>query len=82
MSVSVCILAVALFRPHTMPAHQPDESDVVSFGRVVRGMDVVHAIHGQAADAESDSAYTAGQILTTPVIILEARRKAESGDGA
>ena len=34
----VYILAVALFRPHTMPAHQPDESDVVSFGRVIRAL--------------------------------------------
>jgi len=60
----------------------PDGQGFAAFGRVVRGMDVVHAIHGQAADAESDSAYTAGQILTTPVTILGARRKAESGDGA
>ncbi|MEE4163650.1 MAG: peptidylprolyl isomerase [Woeseiaceae bacterium] len=59
----------------------PDGQGFAAFGRVVRGMDVVHAIHGQAADAESDSAYTAGQILTTPVTILGARRKAESGDG-
>ena len=34
----IYILGVALFRPHTMPAHQPDESDVVSFGRVVRAL--------------------------------------------
>jgi peptidyl-prolyl cis-trans isomerase A (cyclophilin A) len=60
----------------------PDGQGFAAFGRVVRGMDVVHAIHGRAADAASDSAYTAGQILTTPVTILEARRKAESGDGA
>jgi len=60
----------------------PDGQGFAAFGRVVRGMDVVHAIHGQPANAESDSAYTAGQILTNPVMIREARRKVVPDDGS
>ena len=32
------ILTVALFRPHTMPAYEPDESEVVTFGRIIRAL--------------------------------------------
>jgi hypothetical protein len=37
-------------------------------------MEVVHAIHKREALGDSDSDYTAGQILTDPVIIESARR--------
>ena len=47
-----------------------------AFGRVVQGMDVVHAIQQQSAQGASDSPYTAGQILDEPVLISKAYRKA------
>ncbi len=52
----------------------PDGQGFAAFGQVTRGMDVVHAIHQREADGESDSDYTAGQILTEPVLIKSARR--------
>ena len=58
----------------------PDGLGFAAFGRVVRGMDVVRAIHGREANAPSDSAYTAGQILTDPVLIRGARRKDAADD--
>ena len=44
------------------------------FGRVVKGMDVVKAIHSQPADTPTESAYMAGQILEEPVEIISVRR--------
>jgi peptidyl-prolyl cis-trans isomerase A (cyclophilin A) len=52
----------------------PDGQGFAAFGRVVHGMDVVHDIHQREALGESDSEYTAGQILTEPVVIVSARR--------
>lgn len=52
----------------------PDGEGFAAFGQVTRGMDVVHAIHKRDANGESDSDYTAGQILTDPVVIKSARR--------
>jgi peptidyl-prolyl cis-trans isomerase A (cyclophilin A) len=52
----------------------PDGQGFAAFGQVTRGMDVVHAIHQREANGESDSDYTAGQILTDPVNITSARR--------
>lgn len=49
-----------------------------AFGRVIEGMDVVHAIHGQNADGPSESPYTKGQMLVEPVRILEAYRQPRS----
>lgn len=43
----------------------PDGRGFAAFGQVVRGMEVVHAIHGRAAE---------GQYLTEPVRIVGARR--------
>jgi peptidyl-prolyl cis-trans isomerase A (cyclophilin A) len=43
----------------------PDGQGFAAFGRVVEGMDVVRAIQGRPAE---------GQMLTTPVVILEVRR--------
>lgn len=52
----------------------PDGQGFAAFGQVTRGMDVVYAIHKREANGESDSDYTAGQILTDPVVIKSARR--------
>jgi peptidyl-prolyl cis-trans isomerase A (cyclophilin A) len=52
----------------------PDKQGFAVFGRVVAGMPVIIAIHGQPADGPSDSDYTAGQILTEPVQIISMRR--------
>jgi peptidyl-prolyl cis-trans isomerase A (cyclophilin A) len=53
----------------------PDGQGFAVFGQVVAGMDVVHAIHQQPADAPTDSAYVVGQILTTPVEIIAITRR-------
>lgn len=52
----------------------PDKQGFAAFGRVVRGMDVVKAIHERETASESDDPYTAGQILAEPVRIIAARR--------
>lgn len=52
----------------------PDKQGFAAFGKVVKGMDVVRAIHQREADAPTDSPYLAGQILTEPVVIQSARR--------
>ena len=44
------------------------------FGRVIKGMDVVRAIHESPADAPTDDAYVQGQILEEPVVIESLRR--------
>ncbi|MCE2659364.1 MAG: peptidylprolyl isomerase [Rubrivivax sp.] len=43
-----------------------------AFGRVVRGMDVVRAIHQGAALAEAPAEYVRGQVLVAPVRIEQA----------
>lgn len=52
----------------------PDRQGFAVFGRVVSGMDVVRRIQQQEAAGASDSEYTAGQILTNPVVISRMRR--------
>jgi peptidyl-prolyl cis-trans isomerase A (cyclophilin A) len=52
----------------------PDGQGFAVFGQVVAGMDVVHAIHRQPADAPTDSPYVVGQMLTEPVPIITVRR--------
>jgi peptidyl-prolyl cis-trans isomerase A (cyclophilin A) len=44
------------------------------FGRVIKGMDVVRAIHNSPADSPTDDEYVKGQILEQPVVISEIRR--------
>jgi peptidyl-prolyl cis-trans isomerase A (cyclophilin A) len=44
------------------------------FGRVLDGMDVVHAIHQSRADTLTDEAYFRNQILNDPVTIISLRR--------
>lgn len=51
-----------------------DKQGFAVFGRVVGGMDVVRAIHSQPADAPTESAYVAGQILEEPVAIVAVTR--------
>lgn len=55
-------------------ARNPDEQGFAVFGRVIEGMDVVKAIHTQPADAPTESAYVAGQILEEPVKIISVDR--------
>ncbi len=52
----------------------PDEQGFAAFGKVVSGMDVVHAIHQSEANGPSDDPYMDGQVLTKPVLIESARR--------
>ena len=53
----------------------PDGLGFAAFGKVVGGMDVVHAIHRREATGPSDSDYTKGQMITEPVVISSAARK-------
>ena len=55
-------------------SRNPDGEGYASFGRVVRGMDVVETIQAGRSDAASDVEVTAGQILDAPVIIERAFR--------
>ncbi len=52
----------------------PDGQGFAVFGRVISGVDVVRAIHESPADAPTDSAYMAGQILEEPVEIVSIER--------
>ncbi len=52
----------------------PDKQGFAAFGRVVGGLNVVRRIQGMPADAETDSDYTQGQILSEPVAITSVRR--------
>lgn len=45
-----------------------DGAGFAAFGQVIEGMDVVRAIHALKADAATDDAYVAGQILAEPVL--------------
>ena len=58
----------------------PDGLGFAAFGRVVDGMDVVHAIHGREANGPSDSPYTEGQMLTEYVTIASAYRQGSAGN--
>ena len=51
-----------------------------AFGRVVEGMNVVHAIHGLDANGPSDTPYTDGQMLTKNVMIVSAYRAFDDGN--
>jgi peptidyl-prolyl cis-trans isomerase A (cyclophilin A) len=42
------------------------------FGRVVRGMEVIHRIHRLQADATANDPYLEGQLLRDPVVIAKA----------
>ena len=52
----------------------PDKQGFATFGRVVRGMDVVRKIHGVPTDRfVQEEGYTGGQMLKEPVRITSAR---------
>jgi peptidyl-prolyl cis-trans isomerase A (cyclophilin A) len=51
-----------------------DGQGFATFGRVVKGMDVVHDIHQRDANAPTESEYMRGQLLTEVVKIVKARR--------
>lgn len=53
----------------------PDGQGYAVFGQIVKGMDVVRAIQMQNVSTVSEDSVTQGQILTTPVKIINARRK-------
>ena len=55
-------------------ARNPDGEGYATFGRVVRGMEVVEAIQGGATVRESDAEATRGQMLAEPVVIRRAYR--------
>jgi len=52
----------------------PDGEGFAAFGRVVSGMDVVHAIHQAPADAPTEIAYFQNQLINEPVTIISLRR--------
>jgi peptidyl-prolyl cis-trans isomerase A (cyclophilin A) len=52
----------------------PDGQGFAAFGRVVKGMEIVHRIQQMSANGKADDVYTQGQILTEPVIIKSAKR--------
>lgn len=53
----------------------PDGAGYATFGKVVKGMDVVKAIQAGQADAPTEEEVVKGQYLTRPVIITKAYRK-------
>ena len=53
----------------------PDGQGFAAFGRVVGGMDVVHAIHAAPANAPTENEYVRGQIIEEPVAIISVRRR-------
>jgi peptidyl-prolyl cis-trans isomerase A (cyclophilin A) len=55
-------------------SRNPDQQGFAVFGRVVRGMDVVKAIHEHRSDAPTESEYMQGQIFEEPVAIISVRR--------
>lgn len=52
-----------------------DGAGYATFGKVVKGMDVVKAIQAGQADAPTEEEVVKGQYLTRPVIITKAYRK-------
>lgn len=53
----------------------PDGAGYATFGKVVKGMDVIKAIQAGKADAPTEEEVVKGQYLTRPVIIKKAYRK-------
>ena len=52
-----------------------DQQGFAAFGRVTSGMDVVRKISGLPVNTTTGSAYTRGQILSDPVVIVSVSRK-------
>jgi peptidyl-prolyl cis-trans isomerase A (cyclophilin A) len=57
----------------------PDGKGFAAFGKVIAGMDVIHAIQNMKTDspAEGELEYTSGQILLKPVLIRQISRLAD-----
>ena len=53
----------------------PDTQGFAVFGRVVSGMDVVHAIHQAPADAPTEFEYFQNQLINEPVEIISLQRR-------
>ncbi len=53
----------------------PDGLGFAAFGRVIKGMDVVRAIHSTPAEQLTGTEYVAGQVLAEPVKINSVRLK-------
>ena len=53
----------------------PDGQGFAAFGKVTKGMEIVNKIKNMPADSPSESAYTRGQILEKPVVIISVRRE-------
>lgn len=53
----------------------PDGAGYATFGKVVKGMDVVKAIQAGKSDAPTEEEVVRGQYLTRPVMISKAYRK-------
>jgi len=52
---------------------QPDGQGYATFGRVVRGIEILEAIQGLSTLTEAGSEVTRGQMLERPVVIRQAR---------
>jgi peptidyl-prolyl cis-trans isomerase A (cyclophilin A) len=52
----------------------PDGQGFAVFGRVVAGMDVVHAIHQAPADAPTEDTYVQNQLINEPIKIISLQR--------
>lgn len=52
-----------------------DGQGFAAFARVTKGIDVVNKIHRAKTASDSEDAYTSGQILDPPTLILKAYRK-------
>ncbi|MCB2046665.1 MAG: peptidylprolyl isomerase [Novosphingobium sp.] len=55
---------------------EEERAGYAAFGHVVKGMDVVFAIHAAPIDPEKGSGWMKGQMLADPVRIVDARRVA------
>ncbi|MXX74869.1 MAG: peptidylprolyl isomerase [Holophagales bacterium] len=60
---------------------QPDGQGYATFGRVVRGMEILEEIQGLPTLAEAGSEVTRGQMLEQPVVIRSARVLADTKKG-
>ncbi len=56
-------------------SRNPDQQGFAAFGKVTSGMDAVRRISGLPVNTATGSAYTKGQILSDPVVIVSVSRK-------
>ena len=53
----------------------PDGAGYATFGKVVKGMDIIKSIQAMEANGATEEEVVKGQFLTKPVIIVKAYRK-------